>query len=299
MEINLSDIRQFDSIGLLARQLVEGFITGLHQSPYHGFSVEFAEHKLYNFGESTRHVDWKVYSRTDRLYTKQYEEETNLRCHILLDVSGSMYYPKPGLDKIRFSAISAAAICHMMGLQRDAFGLTTFSDKIEYQTPLKSTRANQQLVYTKLTELLQKKSSGTTGVSTVLHEIADKIHRRSLVILFSDMFQTGNQDALFKALQHLKYNKHEIILFHVTDTRTELDFQFEDRPYKFVDLETGETIKMNPKEFRETYHQQADALFKELKLKCGQYKIDFIEASVSEPFNKILGAYLIKRKKMG
>ena len=299
MEITLSDIRQFDSLGLLASQLVEGFITGLHKSPYHGFSVEFAEHKLYNFGESTRHVDWKVFSRTDRLYTKQYEEETNLRCHILIDVSGSMYYPKPDFKKIRFAALSAASICHLMGMQRDAFGITAFSDKIEYQSPLKSTKANQQLVFTKLSEIINEKSSKSTMVSTVLHEVAEKIHRRSLVVVFSDMFQTGDPDLLFKALQHLKYNKHEIILFHVTDTETELNFAFEERPYKFIDLESKETIRINPREYKDAYKKQSEAFYREIKLKCGQYKIDFVEASVSDPFNKILGAYLIKRQKMG
>lgn len=299
MEIRLQDVRQFDNIGLLARQLVEGFITGLHKSPYHGFSVEFAEHKLYNYGESTRYVDWKVYSRTDRLYTKQYEEETNLRCHVLLDVSGSMYYPKPNFDKIRFSVLASAAICHLMSIQRDAFGLTTFSDKIEYQSPLKSTSANLQQIFGMLGNLLTDKEYRKTSVSQVLHELAEQIHKRSLVIIFSDMFQCEDSETILTALRHLKHNKHEVILFHVTDTHTELEFEFEDRPYRFIDLETRQIVKLNPREYKELYKKQAQEVYKNLKLRCGQYKIDFIEASVTDSFTKILGAYLIKRKKMG
>ena len=299
MSTRLADIKQFESLDLLARQLVEGFITGLHKSPYHGFSVEFAEHKLYNFGESTRHVDWKVYARTDRLYTKQFEEETNLRAQILLDVSNSMYYPKPGLDKIRFSVLCAASLAHLLTSQRDAVGLTTFSDEILYQSALKSTKTHLNQLLTQLSDLLSTPGKAATNVANVLHQIADKIHKRSLVILFSDMFQKSNDlDEIFGALQHLKHNKHEVLIFHVSDHKTELEFEFEDRPHRFIDLETNETIKLNPREIKDHYKQHMSQLYQDLKIRCGSYKIDLVEADISEPFEKILGAYLIKRKRM-
>ncbi|WP_258103338.1 DUF58 domain-containing protein [Marinoscillum sp. MHG1-6] len=300
MSLKLSDIRQFDKLDFLAKQLVEGFITGLHKSPFHGFSVEFAEHKVYNSGESTRHVDWKVYARTDRLYTKQYEEETNLRCQILLDVSGSMYYPHPDKTKIKFAALTAAALTHLLTTQRDAVGLTTFSDKIEYQSPQSSTASNTGLIIKALDHALNASPSATqTRVSDVIHEIADKITKRSLVIILSDMFQNvENLDEIFKSLQHLRHNKHEILIFHVTDHSTELNFEFDDRPHQFIDLETKQTIKVNPRDVKEFYQQKTAEMYRELKLRCGQFKIDYIEADTSDPFDKVLGAYLIKRKKM-
>ncbi|MEP4535522.1 MAG: DUF58 domain-containing protein [Cyclobacteriaceae bacterium] len=300
MGIKLSEVKQFEKIDFLAKQLVEGFITGLHKSPYHGFSVEFAEHKLYNFGDSTRHIDWKVYARTDRIYTKQYEEETNLRCNILLDVSGSMYYPKPSLDKIKFAALCAAAMCQLLSSQRDAVRLTTFSDEVLFTSPQSSTGSNMNLIFNELTRVINEtEGAGSTNVASVLHEIAEKIHKRSLVIILSDMFQNNdNLDEIFGALQHLKHNKHEILIFHVTDHNTELEFEFEDRPYRFIDLESNQSIKVNPRDVKEQYQERISALYHELKLKCGQYKIDLLEADTSEPFDKVLSAYLIKRKRM-
>ena len=299
MDVRLADIRQFGKLDLLAKQLVEGFITGLHKSPYHGFSVEFAEHKLYNFGASTRHVDWKVYARTDRLYTKQFEEETNLRAQILLDVSKSMYYPSPGFEKLKFSVLCAAALAYLLTSQRDAVGLTTFADKILYQSPLKSTKTHLSQLTQTLSAQLDAVGEGSTDVASVLHRIADKIHKRSLVIIFSDMFhKTNDLEEIFSALQHLKHNRHEVLIFHVTDHKTELDFDFNDRPYRFIDLETNETIKLNPREVKHYYKDQMSRMYNDLKIRCGTYKIDLIEADIAEPFSKVLGAYLIKRKRM-
>lgn len=300
MGISLADIKQFEKMDFLAKQMVEGFITGLHKSPYHGFSVEFAEHKLYNFGDSTRHIDWKVFGRTDRLYTKQYEEETNLRCNILLDVSGSMYYPKSSESKIKFAALSAAAITRLLTSQRDAVRLTTFSDTIGYQSALSSTSTNVNQIFTELSKVIDSKNNGQkTDVANVLHEIADKIHKRSLVIIFSDMFQnTENLDELFEALQHLKYNKHEILIYHISDHSTELDFEFSDRPYKFIDLESNEAVRLNPRDVKQQYQETISKMYNELKIRCGQFKIDLIEADTAESFDKVLTAYLIKRKRM-
>jgi uncharacterized protein (DUF58 family) len=295
----LSEIHQNVSLELLARQLVEGFITGLHKSPYHGFSVEFAEHRLYNEGESTRHIDWKVYARTDRLFTKRYEEETNLRCLIALDISPSMFYPEQSRSKIRFSVYAASALSYLLHRQRDAVGLCLFSDRIETLTPVKSTPTHLDKVFTVLNNVTGRQAvQTTTRVGQVLHEIAEKIHKRSLVIIFSDMFEGEHPEEVFKALQHLKHNKHEVIVFHVMDNQTELMFNFEDRPMEFVDLESGEKIRLNPADVKSHYRAEADKFHKSLKMRCNQYKIDFVEADVQSSFNVILQTYLIKRTKM-
>lgn len=296
----MNTINPNTSLEILARQLVEGFITGLHKSPYHGFSVEFAEHRLYNEGESTRHVDWRVYARTDKLFSKRYEEETNLRCLIALDTSASMYYPTSTKAKIRFSKYAAAALCYMLNRQRDAVGLCLFANEIENLTPVKSTPTHLGKVLRILNDLEEHKPSlGKTEVAKVLHEIAEKIHKRSLVIIFSDMFETGeNTDELFKALQHLKHNKHEVIVFHVRDAQTELEFNFEDRPMEFIDLENGERVKLNPGDVREQFRIESQEFYQAVKIKCHQYKIDLIEADVNSDFSIVLQTYLIKRARM-
>jgi uncharacterized protein (DUF58 family) len=300
VSIKLNEIKQNSSLEILAKQLVEGFITGLHKSPYHGFSVEFAEHRLYNEGESTRHIDWKVYARTDRLFTKRYEEETNLRCLIALDVSPSMFYPVDSKSKIRFSIYAASALSYLLQRQRDAVGLCLFSNKIDTLTPVKSTPTHLDKIFTLLGHLMEQQPiQRQTYVGSVLHEIAEKIHKRSLVILFSDMFDgSENTDELFKALQHLKHNKHEVIVFHVMDSQTELQFNFEDRPAEFIDLETGERLKLNPADVKQQYRLEANKFYKNLKMRCNQYKIDFVEVDVQQHFNTILQTYLIKRGKM-
>lgn len=301
MKINFNDFRQSANLELLARQLVEGFVTGLHKSPYHGFSVEFAEHRLYNEGQSTRHIDWKVFARTDRLYTKQYEEETNLRCLIAIDCSASMYYPSDSLAKLKFSIFSASALAYLLHKQRDAVGLCLFSDQIETFTQIKSTPTHLDKLFHLLEKTIEtpKRNSGPTQVVSVLHEIAEKIHKRSLVVLFSDMFDGGDDpQAIFKALQHLKHNNHEVLLFHVTDHETELAFNFEERPHEFIDLETNERIKLNPAEIRTQFTRQLDLFHKELKMKCNQLKIDFIAANAQSDYFEVLQAYLIKRAKM-
>ena len=300
MALDLSKAREYGNIEFLARQMVEGFITGLHKSPFHGFSVEFAEHRLYNTGETTRHIDWKVFAKTERLYTKRYEEETNLRCHLLIDTSSSMYYPEKTHGKITFSALAAGAIAYMLQKQKDAVSLTTFAENIEVQTPVKSTPSHIHKIFLDLQQLLQEsKPLRKTAVADVLHEIADKIHKRSLVVIFSDMFDDiANADRLFSAMQHLRHNMHEVLLFHVTDKKTEEDFDFEDRPYEFIDLETAERVKVQPAQVKEYYQSELKKFYYDLKLRCGQYKIDFIEADINEGFDPILTSYLVKRSKM-
>ncbi|MEO9965031.1 MAG: DUF58 domain-containing protein [Reichenbachiella sp.] len=300
LNLDINKLKEYANVELLARQLVEGFITGLHKSPYHGFSVEFAEHRRYNFGESTRHIDWKVFAKTDRLYTKRYEEETNLRCYIVLDTSSSMYYPKPSFGKIRFSILAGAAISFLLQRQRDAVGLFSFGEKINFQSDTKSTSAHVHNLLTKYQQLYEQPPvHQKTDVAKVLHEVAEKIPKRSLVVIFSDMLQNqSNQEEIFSALNHLKHNKHEVLLFHVNDKETELDFDFEDRPHRFEDLETGEVVKLTPTEIKKAYKENMDEVFHNLLLKCSQLKIDFVDADIKGGFDKILSTYLTKRAKM-
>ncbi len=301
MPLDLAAIRSFENLEFLARQLVDGFITGLHQSPYHGFSVEFSEHRLYNPGESTRHIDWKVFARTDKLFVKRYEEETNLRCHILLDVSPSMYYPVPGFDKLKFSILATAALTTLLTRQRDAVGLVTFAETVELQTPVRSTSTHRHTLLLALQQLLERppapKTVRSTDMAGVVHTIAQQIPKRSLVVVFSDMLGRGaaEQEAALAALQHLRHQHHEVLLFHVLDRATESDFDFAERPYIFEDVETGLEIKLQPSQIREQYRAAMTAFEAELALRCGQLKIDFVPVDVREPFDKVLYAYLVKR----
>jgi len=242
-----------------------------------------------------------VFSRTDKLFSKRYEEETNLRCTILIDNSSSMYYPKKNAGKITFSVMAAAAIAFLLQKQRDAVGITTFSDKIEQQTAIKSTHSHLHKMLILLEQLLSSSSTEekVTSIPEVLHQIANKIHKRSLVIIFSDMFDNQEQvQEIINGLHHLKYNNHEVLLFHVTDKKTEFDFDFEERPYKFVDLETKEELKLHPSQIKETYVKKVNEYFQDLAIKCGQFKIDFINADISDDFDKVLASYMIKRSKM-
>lgn len=307
-EIDQQQIRFFGSLELLARQAVEGFITGLHKSPYHGFSVEFAEHRLYNTGESTRHIDWKLFARSDKLFVKRYEEETNLRCQLVIDQSSSMHFPLPEkgaknpMNKLTFSIYAAASLIYLLRRQRDAVGLSLFADQVDLHTPAKSSATHQKYLFHELEQLLEpdRETPKQTFAVDALHQIAENIHKRSLVVIFSDMFDNSKQgmQELFSALQHLKHNRHEVILFNTVDKSKEVDFEFENRPYTFVDLESGERVKLHPKEVREQYVEAMDAYEKELKLRCAQYHIDYIEADINQGFKQILLAYLIKRSKM-
>jgi uncharacterized protein (DUF58 family) len=299
--INRSVIEPFKGLELLAKKVVEGFITGLHKSPFHGFSVEFAEHRLYNTGESTRHIDWKLYARSEKLFIKRYEEETNLRCQIVIDTSSSMLFPRDSENnKLQFSVHAAAALCELLKQQRDAFGLTIFEDEIKKHFSAKGSPAHQKLIYNTLEDILETKAENRgTSAASALNQVAEVIHQRSLVVIFSDMFEnSSNNEELFSALQHLKYRKHEVVLFHVTDKKKELDFEFENKPYHFIDLESGEEIKLNPTQIREQYIEQIGKFNEELKIKCGQYKIDLVEADINQGFDSVLYTYLVKRSMM-
>ncbi len=296
------DLKQLENLELLAKQVVEGFIIGLHKSPFHGFSVEFAEHRLYNQGESTKDIDWKVYARSDKMFVKKYEEETNLRCQLIIDTSSSMYYPQVEgkLNKLQFSSIAAASIMNLLRKQRDSFGLSLFDHRLVAHTICKSSTTHYQLLLTYLEKLIHdKEENKTTAAADALHQIADAIHKRSLVIIFSDMFDNGeDMEKMFAALQHLKYAKHEVILFHVTDKKHELDFEFENRPIEFVDLESGEKVKLQSNEVKSYYVGKVKEFTESLKMRCLQYKIEFVEADINEGFVPVLQTYLVKRGRL-
>ena len=300
------DLKSINNLELLAKQVVEGFIIGLHKSPFHGFSVEFAEHRLYNPGEATKNIDWKVFARTDKLFTKKFEEETNLRCQIVIDCSSSMYFPvnetQNGFkyNKLIFSSLAAASLMNLLKKQRDAFGLSLFDDKLNIHTPTRSSTSHYRLLLTYLDKLIHDKTQQKkTFVADALHQIADSIHKRSLVMIFSDMFDTSERaEQLFSALQHLKHNKHEVVLFHVVDKDLELNFEFENRPYEFIDMESGESVKLQSNQVKEYYQEKLKAFTDDLKAKCLQYKIDLVEADIKQGFNPILQKYLVKRAKM-
>ena len=299
-------ISGFKHLELLANQVVEGFISGMHKSPFHGFSAEFAEHKVYNPGESTKYIDWKLFAKTDRLYTKRYEEETNLRCHLIIDNSSSMHYPKlkegePFYEsKIGFSVLASAVLMNLLKKQRDAVGLSVFSDAYEYYAPEKGSERHHRMILNKLEDLLENpKVPKPTETVTFLHQIAEKLHRRSMIVLFTDMFQTGEETALFNALQHLKHDKHKVVLFHVIDEKRELNFDFDNAPRKFIDVETGESVNLFAESIKETYEKNVESYFKKVAMTCAQNKIKYVPVNVGANFEKILTTYLVEKQMFG
>lgn len=296
------------NIEIFARQVVEGFITGKHKSPYHGFSVEFAEHRIYNSGDNTKHIDWKLYARTNKLFNKRYEEETNLRCQLVIDASSSMYYPiiqNPTLkkpNKLFFSIYSSAVMMNLFKKQRDAVGLSVFTNELNVHTPSKTTQRHHRILYNELNNLLSVDAineSRLTDTSNALHHIAELLHKRSLVIIFTDFIHPNKTlEEQFEPFKHLKYNKHEVILFYLHEPKTEKKLEFSNKPYKFIDLENGQELKLNPSLYKERYKEKAKFHLEELKLKCFQYKIDLVEVDINKGFDVILNSYLLKRHKM-
>ncbi len=302
----IAKISSFQHLELLANQIVEGFISGMHKSPFHGFSAEFAEHKVYNAGESTKHIDWKLFAKTDRLYTKKFEEETNLRCHLIIDNSSSMHYPKlkDGQffyeNKIGFSVLASAVLMNLLKKQRDAVGLSIYSDTYEYYAPEKGSERHHRMLLNHLENLLQTpKESKQTDTITYLHQIAEKMHRRSMIVLFTDMFQGEDDERLFKALQHLKHNKHKVVLFHVIDRKTEFNFNFDNAPRKFIDVETGDEVNLFAENVKEDYEKLVETYFEKVANTCALYKIKYVPVSVDEKFEKIMTTYLVEKQKFG
>ncbi|MEM8484835.1 MAG: DUF58 domain-containing protein [Bacteroidota bacterium] len=284
-----------------ARLIVEGFITGLHKSPYHGFSVEFAEHRPYNPGDELRHVDWKVFAKTDRHYLKQYEEETNLKHYVVLDTSPSMRYKhSSGLTKLEYGSYLSAALHYLMIKQRDATGLIAFDETVHTLIRPKSTHSALRQILVTLEQLNQTpEATNRTSAAAVLNEVAERISRRSLVVVVTDLFENiGEHDALLKALRHLRYRGHEILVFHVLESATERNFQFPDVPMVFRDMETCEEISLQPAQLKQNYAEAVKAFSERFRKQCLGYNIDFVELDTAESYDTALMAYLNKRKKL-
>jgi len=307
IEKELHNTGGFINLDLLAKQVVEGYISGMHKSPFHSFSAEFAEHKIYNNGESTRHIDWKLFAKSEKLYTRRYEEETNLRCHLIIDNSASMHYPRiekqdrQHLNKIGFSVLASACLMEILKRQRDAVGVSIYSDEFEFYAPERSGERHHHMLLNKFDEVLRSdKVRSSTDTYTYLHQIAEKLKRRSLVFLFTDMFQEDtDEEKLFEALRHLKYNRHEIVLFHVMDQKKELEFDFENSPRRFTDVETGAEIDLYSENIRNTYREEVKKYLENLKLQCAKYRITYVAADINKNFENILTTYLLEKQKFG
>lgn len=305
-------ISRYKSLDFFARQVVEGFITGRHKSPFHGFSVEFSDYRQYNTGESTKNIDWHLYGRTDRLYVKQFEEETNLRCQLLIDQSGSMLFPTEHHgdiehpNKLTFAVYAAAVLIEILHRQRDAFGLSLFSEQIDQQTPCRSSSVHQQYLLGELDKLIQPDRVSHSRISTitqsriseVLHLTAEQLHKRSLVVLFTDAFvRPDEQEPLFDALRHLRHNKHEVIIFHTYDLAHEVNLDYDARPHLFIDLESGRQLKLQPTEVADAYRREMTEMFATLRQRAMQYRIDYVPVDIAQGFHQILLPFLLKRNK--
>jgi len=298
-------ISQLAPLEMKARHIVEGFMTGIHKSPYYGFSVEFAEHRPYNTGDELRHVDWKVYGKTERFYVKQFEEETNLRFNILFDISSSMnfkYYAE--WDKLKYGVHLAAALIHLMHRQRDACGLVTFDSAIREYIPPKSAQSHIRLLYKKLEELLEKSTGKNperrkTASADALHELADRLGKRSLIIIITYLFEnTKEHDALLESLKHLRHRKHDIVVLNILEKRVERDLDLPDKKFVLTDMETGSKLDVLPIQLKETYKLKMAEHIQKFNFACHEHQIDFYEIDTQESFDKALLAFLNRRRRM-
>jgi uncharacterized protein (DUF58 family) len=308
MELIPEDLRFTEMLDLFAKQTVEGFMVGQHKSPYHGYSVEFSEHRPFHTGESARYVDWKLYARSDKLFVKKFEEETNLRCQMVIDTSASMLFPAEGQgdlnspNKLTYSAVAAAALMNLMRRQRDAVGLTFMDEQVRLHTQARTSGVHHRQLLRFLTTLVRKKPDHhhQTKVSEHLHALAEQLHRRSLVLFFTDWWETLNADpeVFTSALRHLRYNKHEVVVFLVFDGKLEQSLDLEDRPYRVTDLETGRTVDLEPGMIRERYTEAVRSRYEAIRRLCGQYGIDVFEADVTKGYHSVLLDFLRKRGKL-
>lgn len=298
IHINRKNLQQYSKLELLAKQTVEGFITGKHKSPYHGFSVEFAEHKQYNQGQSTKHIDWKLFGRTEKLYTKQYDEETNLRCQFILDTSSSMYYPeKKEFNKLNFSVQSIACLAYLLRQQRDAIGLTTFDQQINFHSNNKVNEKHQEFIFEELEKILNNSNKNKiTNTINSFNELITRLKKRSLLIIFSDLLNQ-NIDSFWMKIQQLKHQNHEIIIFNTLDYSTELELNFDNKPFEFIDLETGEQLKINPSDYKKEYQKTMDHFLTLNKNKALENKISLINCDINQGLDFILNEFLHQRKR--
>ncbi len=285
-------VSRLSRLDLVARLVVEGFITGLHRSPYHGFSVEFSEYRPYNTGDPLRHIDWKVLGRTDRYYVKRFEQETNLRAVLVLDASASMEYGSGSVTKRRYATLLAAALSYLMLRQRDAVGLVVFDEGIRsYVHP----RSSQSQFHRLLEEMDAIRGQGQTRVSRTFHELAERLKKRGLVIILSDLFD--DPQSVLTALKHFRHRKHEVIVFHILDP-LERSFAFPGDAL-IIDMETREEIRTMPWHIRSDYQKKVEAFLDRFKRECREHRIDYVPLDTRVPFDESLSAYLVKRQKIG
>ena len=283
---------KLSNMSLRARLVVEGYIIGLHKSPYHGFSVEFAEHRAYGPGDEIRHIDWKLYGKTDRYYVKQYEEETNLRSYLIMDISKSMTYRSKNISKLEYASYLTAALSYLMLHQKDGIGLILFDKKIQSFIPPRSTSSHLNTIFSQLDQI---NPGEDTQLGNVLHEMADRIKKRGLVILISDLFD--DFDEIIGGLKHFRYNKQEVIVFHILD-RQELNFNFNTRA-RFKDMETGELVTTEPWQIRNSYKDLMLEFQDKYRKQCRKRLIDYIPLFTDHDLDIALSQYLRKREKLG
>ncbi len=289
--LNDSFIQKLEKFNIKSRHLVEGFMIGLHKSPYHGFSVEFSDHRQYNQGDSVKNIDWKLFGKTERFFVKRFEEETNLKSYILIDHSKSMEFTSDGISKLDFAKEMASALSYLMLMQQDAVGLVTFTDKMTGYLPPKAVRSHYNLINKKL---LQLQPEGKTNTSQILHDLAHRITRRGLIILISDLID--EPESIMKGLQHFRYLKNDVIVFHIADNE-ELNFRYK-KEAKFVDLESNESVVINPWQIRNEYLNSMNSFYSHLKSECNKNKIEYNVINTKTSSDYILLNYLIKRGKL-
>jgi len=289
--LNNSDINKLDNLSLKARFIVEGFILGLHKSPYHGFSVEFSENRKYEPGDEMKFIDWKVWAKTDRYYVKQFEEETNLLCYLIIDQSNSMKYQSNQISKLDYVKTLASSFAYLILKQQDAVGMISFDEKIrEFITP-KSKPGQLKLLTSTLENL---NPSNETSISTVLHRIADSINKKGLIILFSDLLD--DKEEILSSLKHFRFDGHEVIVFHSLDP-SEINFDFSGN-IEFNDLENHTIIKTDPRLIADNYKNIFYKFYNDFKADCRKNKIDYIRINTNTPYDKYLVDYLLKRKNL-
>ncbi len=290
----LSDsiVSTIENFNLKARMIVEGFIVGLHKSPYHGFSVEFSEHRQYNQGDPINKIDWKVYARTSKYFIKRYEEETNLKSYILIDHSASMGYASPkNISKLEYAKTFASALAYLLLRQQDAVGLLPFTDKITKFLPASSVKTYLNILFR---EIYNLNAENKTNTADVLHTLAHRISKRGLIILISDLIDDPQK--IINGLLHFRYNKHEVLVFHLYDEKEKL-FDFK-RETEFIDSETKEKVVVNPWQIRKEYKKQYNENIKKIREKCLRFQIEYNEINTKTPIEDLLMKYLIKRTRL-
>ena len=283
-------IARLGNLGLIARTVVEGYISGLHHSPFKGFSAEFAEYRQYLPGDDLKHFDWKVYARTERRYVREYEEETNMTCTILLDASRSMGYRSNGMSKLDYGCYIGGALAYLMVHQRDQVGLVVLDEAIRERIPPRGSPAHMKYI---LDRLEQTQPGGQTSMAPALHAVAESLKRRGLVVVISDLID--DQKAVMKVFQHFRHDRHELIVFNLFD-RAEIDFPFTGL-IEFRDMETGQKLQLRPEVIRDEYRRKFDEFVETYRRDASKAAIDYQLVGTDTPFELMLSAYLGKRQK--